>query len=128
MRDDTEMIVATLDADLALGLRLMLMAEHLGLANDDNLFTLSRLLGHQYQSPEEVEQGNRIWRYLHETLSDPVVALRMMTECAQDNLRRYKEKQPLQGHLLPYLSAEEAMQQGLNFREEHGWLEEPSAD
>ncbi len=128
MRDDTEMNVATLDADLALGLRLMLMAEHLGLANDDNLFTLSRLLGHQYQLPEEVEQGNRIWRYLHETLSDPVVALRMMAECAQDNLRRYKEKQPLQGHLLPYLSAEEATQQGLNFREEHGWLEEPGAD
>jgi hypothetical protein len=30
------------------------------------------------------------------------------------------------GHLLPYLTAEEAKQQGLNFREEHGWLEEPS--
>jgi hypothetical protein len=126
MRDDTEMNVATLDPDLALGLRLMLMAEHLGLVNDDDLFTLSRLLGHQYQLPEEVEQGKRLWRYLHETLSDPVVVLRMMTERAQDNLRCYKAKQPLQGHLLPYLSAEEAMQQGLNFREEHGWLEEPS--
>jgi hypothetical protein len=51
-----------------------------------------------------------------------------MTERAQDNLRRYKAKQPLQGHLLPYLSADEATQQGLNFREEHGWLEEPGLD
>jgi hypothetical protein len=27
------------------------------------------------------------------------------------------------GHLLPYLTAEEAKQQGLNFHEEHGWVE-----
>jgi phosphatidylserine/phosphatidylglycerophosphate/cardiolipin synthase-like enzyme len=125
MRDDTEMNVATLNAGLALDLRMMLMAEHLGLVSDDDLFTLSRLLTHQQHSPEEVEQGQRIWSYLNETLSDPVVALRMMTERAQENLRRYKAKQPLQGQLLPYLTAEEAVQQGLNFREEHGWLEEP---
>ncbi len=49
----------------------------------------------------------------------------MMTECAQDNLRRYKAKQPLVGHLLPYLTAEEATQQGLNFHEAHGWVEAP---
>ena len=126
MRDDTEMNVATLDPDLAPGLRLMLMAEHLGLAGDDDLSTLARLLGHQKQLPEEFEQGKRLWRYLYETLGDPVVGLRLMTERAQDNLRRYKARQPLLGHLLPYLSAAEAMQQGLNFHEEHGWLEEPS--
>jgi len=28
------------------------------------------------------------------------------------------------GHLLPYLKVEDAQQQGLNFREEHGWIEE----
>jgi phosphatidylserine/phosphatidylglycerophosphate/cardiolipin synthase-like enzyme len=125
MRDDTEMNVATLNAGLALDLRLMLMAEHLGLVSDDDLFTLSRLLSHQQHFPEEVEQGQRIWNYLNETLSDPLVGLRMMVECAQENLRRYKAKQPLQGHLLPYFTGEEATQQGLNFREDHGWLEEP---
>jgi phosphatidylserine/phosphatidylglycerophosphate/cardiolipin synthase-like enzyme len=125
MRDDTEMNVATLNAGLALDLRLMLMGEHLGLVSEDDLFTLSRLLTHQQHAPEEIEQGQRIWNYLNETLNDPVVALRMMTERAQENLRRYKAKQPLQGQLLPYLTAEEAVQQGLNFREEHGWLEEP---
>jgi hypothetical protein len=46
-----------------------------------------------------------------------------MIERAQDNLRRFKAKQPLVGHLLPYLSGEEAKQQGLQFHEEHGWVE-----
>jgi hypothetical protein len=48
-----------------------------------------------------------------------------MDERAQENLRRYQANLPLQGHLLPYLTAEEATRLGLNFREEHGWIEEP---
>jgi hypothetical protein len=48
-----------------------------------------------------------------------------MFERAQDNLRRYKAKLLLVGHLLPYLTAEEATQGGLPFREDHGWIEEP---
>ena len=59
-----------------------------------------------------------------DTIGNPLVGLRMMVERAQNNLRRYKARQPLVGHLLPYLKAEEAQQQGLNFREEHGWIEE----
>jgi phosphatidylserine/phosphatidylglycerophosphate/cardiolipin synthase-like enzyme len=125
MRDDTEMNVATLDPELAYGLRLMLWAEHLGLLNDNDLFALARYLGHQYQQPQESAQALRAWQYLQQTLSDPVAGLRMMSQRAQENLQRYKAKQPLVGHLLPYLTAEEAKQQGLNFREAHGWLEEP---
>src|SRR5713226_10422215 len=56
MRDDTEMNVATLNAELARDLRLMLWAEHLGLVNDVDLFALARYLGHQYQRPEENAQ------------------------------------------------------------------------
>jgi hypothetical protein len=48
-----------------------------------------------------------------------------MIDRAKDNLGRYKAKQPLVGHLLPYLTAEEAKQQGLNFHDEHGWVELP---
>jgi hypothetical protein len=32
----------------------------------------------------------------------------------------------VRGHLLPYLTAEEAKQQGLLFHNEHGWVELPS--
>jgi phosphatidylserine/phosphatidylglycerophosphate/cardiolipin synthase-like enzyme len=124
MRDDTEMNVAVLDAELAYGLRLMLWAEHLGLVNDMALFSLARYLGHQQQQPEESARAAQVWQYLQGQLGDAQKGLRMMVERAVDNLHRCKEKQPLVGHLLPYLTAEEAAQQGLNFREEHGWLEE----
>jgi len=49
---------------------------------------------------------------------------RLLTQHAEGNLRRYKSNQPLLGHLLPYLTAQEERQQGLHFREEHGWIEE----
>lgn len=124
MRDDIEMNVATLDRDLAFGLRLMLWSEHLGLINDDDLFVLARHLSHQAQSSQENAQARHIWHYLQETLGDPVIGLRMMFDRAQDNLRRYKTKQPLLGHLLPYLTAEEAAQEGLHFNEKRGWVEE----
>jgi len=52
-----------------------------------------------------------------------LIGLQMMIDCAQDNLRRFKAKQPLVGHLLPYLTAGEAKQHGLHFREAHGWVE-----
>jgi len=125
MRDDTEVNIATLDAELAYGMRLMLWAEHLSLVGDADLFALARYLGRQYQRSEENAQALRVWQYLQETLGDPLIGLRLMSERAQDNLQRYKAKQPLVGHLLPYLTAEEAKQEGLNFREAHGWLEEP---
>ncbi len=47
-----------------------------------------------------------------------------MDKCAQENLQHYKAGQPLAGHLLPYLLKDEALKHGLNFREDHGWLEE----
>ena len=51
---------------------------------------------------------------------DPLAGLRLMDERAQENLRRYKAKQPLVGHLLSYVTAQE----GLNFHVERGWIEE----
>ena len=124
MRDDTDMNVATLDARLAQGLRMMLWAEHLGLFDEHDLFDLASYLGHQHQLPQENARGEHIWHYLQEVLGNPQEGLRLMVERAQDNLRRYKARLPLVGHLLPYLKAEEAAQQGLNFREEQGWIEE----
>jgi phosphatidylserine/phosphatidylglycerophosphate/cardiolipin synthase-like enzyme len=124
MRDDTEMNVTTLDTELAQGLRLMLWAEHLGLVSEEDLFGIAGYLGKQYQSVEDEVQAKQVYKSLQEILGDPLVGLSLMTECAQDNLRRYKARQPLVGHLLPYLTVHEARQHGLHFREEHGWLEE----
>ncbi len=124
MRDDTEMNVSTLDAELAQGLRLMLWAEHLGLVSEEDLFGVAGYLGQQYQRQEDEAQAKQVCQYLQKTLGDPLVGLSLMIEHAQDNLRRYKARQPLLGHLLPYLTAQEGRQHGLHFREEHGWLEE----
>ena len=124
MLNDAEMNVAVLDETRAYSLRLMLWAEHLGLFNEQDLFDLARYLGHQLQQHEDTERGEHIWQEVQEVLGDPHVGLRLMAKRAQDNLQLYKAKQPLLGHLLPYLTAEEATQQGLNFEEEHGWIEE----
>jgi phosphatidylserine/phosphatidylglycerophosphate/cardiolipin synthase-like enzyme len=124
MRDDTEMNVATLDPVLARELRLMLWAEHLGLLSDQDLLDLAFYLGRRREVQQQQSHGAQAWQYVQETIGDPGVGFRMMFERAQENLQRYKAKQPLVGYLLPYLKAEEAVQQGLNFREEHGWVEE----
>jgi phosphatidylserine/phosphatidylglycerophosphate/cardiolipin synthase-like enzyme len=124
MLNDLEMNVAALDPTLAYSLRLLLWAEHLGLYNDRELFELERYLGHLRQTPEEGARSAQIFQSLQEKLGNPFTGLRLMAERAQENLQRFRDRQPLQGHLLPYLMAEEAQQQGLEFREEHGWIEE----
>jgi phosphatidylserine/phosphatidylglycerophosphate/cardiolipin synthase-like enzyme len=123
MRDDTEANVATLDVELARGLRLLLWAEHLGLLDEARLLAVARHLGHQPQRAADDKQAAGLLRSLHEALGDPVVGLRLLVERAQDNLRRFKAKQPLVGHLLPYLTGEEARRHGLPFHTEHGWVE-----
>lgn len=128
MRDDTEINVATLDNRLAHNLRLMLQAEHLGLASEADLYALSRLLGKQYQTEQEQERAVQVHDRLEEQLGDPRIALQLMHKYAWENLQRFKTKQPLVGHLLPYLTAEEAQSQGLRFFEEHGWIEEVDED
>jgi phosphatidylserine/phosphatidylglycerophosphate/cardiolipin synthase-like enzyme len=125
MRDDTEMNVATLNAELALSLRLLLWAEHLGLLSEDDLLAVARHLGHQHQGQSVDDRSAVRLQQLQETLGDPLAGLRLMVERAQDNLLRYKAKQTLLGHLLPYLTAEEATQPGLHFREGQGWVEVP---
>ena len=127
MRDDTEMNVATLDAGLARGLRTLLLAEHLELIGEESLLTVALHLGRQRQRQSVDEQAAKLLQSLQETLGDPMAGLHLMIERAQDNLRRFKAKQPLVGHLLPYLTAEEAKQQGLVFHEEHGWVEVPQS-
>jgi len=123
MHDDTEMNVATLDAELAHGLRMLLWAEHLELIGEESMLTVARHLGHQRQRRRVDEEAAGLLQSLEETLGDPLVGLHLMIERAQDNLRHFHAKQPLVGHLLPYVTGEEAKQQGWHFHEEHGWVE-----
>jgi len=92
---------------------------------EDDLLTVSRRLGGQRQGESANQRAVVLIQQLLATMDNPLIGLRMMTDCAQDNLRRFKAKQPLVGHLLPYLTANEAKQQGLHFREAHGWVEAP---
>ena len=125
MRDDTEMNVATLDGELARSLRMVLWAEHLELIGEESMLTVARYLGHQRQRRSIDERAAEILQSLQETLGDPLVGLQLMIERAQDNLRRFHARQPLVGHLLPYVTGDEAKQQGWRFHEEHGWVEAP---
>jgi hypothetical protein len=125
MRDDTEMNVAVLNAELARGLRLLLWAEHLGLENENDLLVLARHLNHQREGMSVDERAASLFHRMQERLGNPLLGLRLMVEHAQHNLQRYKARQPLVGHLLPYLTAGEAKREGLHFREAHGWVEAP---
>jgi len=123
MRDDTEMNVAVLDTELAHDLRLLLWAEHLGLITEDSMLAVSRHLGHQRQSRSLDDQATQLLRLLQDLLGDPAEGLRLMIKCAEENLDRFKAGQPLVGHLLPYLTADEARQEGLSVDEQQGWIE-----
>ncbi|MEO7020471.1 MAG: phospholipase D family protein [Ktedonobacteraceae bacterium] len=149
LRDDVEINVATLDEGLARSLRLRLWAEHLGLLTADELFALNIYLRHQplqIQQPVSVarilqniwgslqngpekqslqqQETLNTWQEVQQILHDPLHGIQLLSQSAGENLAAYKTRQPLVGHLLPYLLGDEAHQQGLNFREEHGWLEE----
>ncbi|HEV2579952.1 MAG TPA: phospholipase D-like domain-containing protein, partial [Ktedonobacteraceae bacterium] len=123
MRDDTEMNVAVLDSRLAHGLRMMLVAEHLGLYDEDELLMISRHLGNQRQRAEREQRAIEMLAVLEEQFGNPRVALEMMVANARENMRRYQAHQPLVGHLLPYFTYAEAQRAELRCNEDSGWLE-----
>ena len=102
---------------------MLLWAEHLELIGEESMLTVARHLGHQRQRRSIDERAAELLQSLQETLGNPLVGLQLMIERAQDNLWRFHAKQPLVGHLLPYVTGEEAKQQGWRFHEEHGWVE-----
>lgn len=125
MRDDAEMNVATLHADFARELRILLWAEHLGMLNEDEQFIVSRYLAHQPLNAASTQRAIKVWQSLAQRLSDPAAGLHLLDEVAQANLEHYKKGEPLVGHLFPYMTAHNAHHQGLKFHESHGLFETP---
>jgi len=123
MRDDTEMNVAVLDPQHARGLRMLLMAEHLDLFDEDDLFFAARHLGGQRQTVEQERRAREVWVALEQQVGNPLIALGIMIARAQENLRRFQARQPLNGRLLPYFTSKEAQQADVPFQEKLGWLE-----
>ncbi|MBF6590633.1 MAG: hypothetical protein IVW57_08895, partial [Ktedonobacterales bacterium] len=56
-------------------------------------------------------------------LSDPLVGLELMRASAVANTDRVRQRSHLAGHLLPYLTVEEAQRAGLAVHAEQGWLD-----
>ena len=94
LHSDAEINISALDAATARDLRLRLWQEHLRLAPD--------------------ERG---------TLEEPQAGLKALGASAQANLDHVRRGEPLAGHMLPYVTAEEASSLGLPFSPEHGWLD-----
>lgn len=128
MHDDAEMNVAVLHTDFARNLRILLWAEHLGLLNEDEQFIVSRYLSHQPLTHTEGQRALEIWQKLAQELSDPAIGPRLLAQSAQTNLQRFRNGEPLIGHLFPYLTTNEAHQLGLALHESHGLFETPEEE
>jgi phosphatidylserine/phosphatidylglycerophosphate/cardiolipin synthase-like enzyme len=94
LHSDAEINISVLDTTTAHQLRLRLWNEHL--------------------QPTAADRTS---------LDDPRAGLAAMRASAQANLARVQRGEPLVGHLLPYVAADEAHQLGLRFSPEHGWLD-----
>lgn len=94
LQSDAEINVSVLDATTAHDLRMRLWLEHL------------------QSAPSERAK-----------LDDPQTGLAVMRSSAQSNLERVRRGEPLTGHMLPYVSADEAPQLDIPFSPEHGWLD-----
>ena len=125
MRDDTEMNVALAHARLAKGLRILLMAEHLGLCNEDELFQIIEAMG-RVQLADERDQVSEaigsLWTRLQALLGDPFSGMALFAKQAKENLLAVKAGQPLVGHLLPYISSGWAHDYEVTVNSVNGWL------
>ncbi len=91
---DAEINASIGDATVATEARLALWMEHLQAALEDS-----------------------------ERLRDVEAGFRALREQAESNFARVNARQPLQGHVLPYLTAADGERRGVRVDGEHGWLD-----
>jgi hypothetical protein len=56
-------------------------------------------------------------------LTDPAEGLKLLRERARVNFERVRDGEPLDGHLLPYITHREAREWNISHDREHGWLD-----
>lgn len=94
VHSDAEMNVIVYDPASARDLRLRLWAEHLRREGVD-----------------------------HADLADPLAGVLLLEQSARANSARVQARQPLVGHVLPYLTEDDGKRMALPVHEEHGWLD-----
>ncbi|HJT58070.1 MAG TPA: phospholipase D family protein [Ktedonobacteraceae bacterium] len=126
MRDDAELNISILHPKMAQGLRILLMAEHLGLCDEDTLFRIIEVMG-RVRLTDELEhmEGDiaTIWERLQQQLSDPLAGTAMFAKQARKNLLAVKQRRPLVGHLSPYIPHSRAQDYEVEIHAANGWLD-----
>lgn len=151
MCDDTEMNVALIQPELARRLRLFLMAEHLGLCDEDELFRLIDTLGQVHLSASEEESQymrglkrralqwlrpgrltspkqltddmKTVWQDIEARIGDPYKGLALLAQQARENFQHIRAGQPLVGHVVPYIPHNRAQDYGVEVSAANGWLD-----
>jgi phosphatidylserine/phosphatidylglycerophosphate/cardiolipin synthase-like enzyme len=126
MRDDAELNVAILHPKMAQGLRVLLMAEHLGLCDEDTLFRIIEVMGRVRLTDELDHMQDDIaalWAQLQARLGDPLGGAAMFAKQAKENLYAVKGRRPLVGHLLPYIPHSRAQDYEVEINAVNGWLD-----
>ncbi|GCE26240.1 phospholipase [Dictyobacter alpinus] len=126
MRDDAEINVALYHPTMARGLRMLLLAEHLGLADEDTLFRVVQTMGrtdpseHLQKMDSDLQQE---WQRLEHLLGEPEAAMDLLIQQAQSNIQAVKERRVLSGHIVPYIRRDLAQEYDINVDAASGWLD-----
>ncbi len=151
MCDDSEMNVALIQPELARRLRIFLMAEHLGLCDEDELFRLIDTLGQVNLSKNGQESSylrnlsrrfqqwrqqigltsirhsgsdiRSLWQRLEPQIADPYSGLALLAKQAKENFQAIRAGQSLVGHVLPYIPHNRAQDYGIDVNAANGWLD-----
>ncbi|GCE04613.1 phospholipase D-like domain-containing protein [Dictyobacter aurantiacus] len=125
MRDDAELNVALLHPTMACGLRILLMAEHLGLTHEDTLFRVVETMGQIDPSKQLREMDASLqeeWHRLKQLVGEPEDAMALLARQAQKNLEAVRARQRLSGHIVPYIRHDLAEVYGIEVDAANGWL------
>ncbi len=105
------------------------MAEHLGLCDEDTLFTLVEAMGRANLGNELAQLRGDLgheWARLRSLLSDPYTSMVACLMQAKENLDAIKSGRPLRGHLLPYIRHDLAKDYEMEVNPVNGWLSQLS--